>query len=173
MHKKESESGLVVTLQSVANAEKYVQIREGAVEGCGTGDELSELKVADCSEGLVSLESAKTTGQFIAVNEDGSVQLATETGPSAHFTVSSPTASKDAQAEATPQAESDSKESDATPQAEADPKGSEAAPAQSESDPTPTSTQQPQSESEPSETAQQEQQEQDPGTTAEAEPASS
>ena len=87
MHKKESESGLVVTLQNVADAEKYIQISEDKVGGDGTGDELSELKVSGTEEG-VAFESVKTSGQFIAVQEDGSVQTATESGPSTLFTPS-------------------------------------------------------------------------------------
>lgn len=76
----------MVTLQNVANAEKYVQISEGQVGPDGTGDELSELKVVETEEGCVAFESAKTAGQFIAVQEDGSVQTVTELGPSTHFT---------------------------------------------------------------------------------------
>ncbi len=85
VHKKDSESGLVLTLQNVANKEKWVQIKEGQLLADGTGDELSELSVTE-TNGCVVLESAKTPGQYVAVQEDGSGQVATELGPTAHFT---------------------------------------------------------------------------------------
>lgn len=85
MHKKDSESGLVLTLQNVADKEKWIQIKEGQLLADGTGDELSELSVT-VTDGCVVLESVKTPGQYVAVQEDGSGQVATELGPTAHFT---------------------------------------------------------------------------------------
>jgi hypothetical protein len=86
VHKKESESGLVVTLQ---NGETYLQISEDQVGADGTGDELSELKVVDAKDGHVAFESVKTEGKYIAVQEDGSVQTSAELDASTHFTASS------------------------------------------------------------------------------------
>lgn len=77
-----------MTLQSVAYTERYVKICEGQVGADGTGDEHCELKVVEI-EGCVTFESVKTSGQYVAFQEDGTVQTATEVGPSAHFTPSS------------------------------------------------------------------------------------
>lgn len=103
VHKKDSESGLVVTLQSVAHTEKYVQICEGQVGANGTGDEHSELKVVEI-ESCVTFESVKTSGQYLAVQEDGTAQTVTELAPSAHFMPSSPVKQETAK-EATPPAD--------------------------------------------------------------------
>ena len=99
VHKKESESGVVVTLQ---NGEKYLQISEDQVGADGTGDELSELKVIDAKDGHVAFESVKTAEKYIAVQEDGSVQTAAELGPPTHFTASSAVKEETAASEATP-----------------------------------------------------------------------
>lgn len=92
-----------MTLQSIAHTEKYVQICEGQVGADGTGDEHCELKVVEI-EGCVTFESVKTSGQYIAVQEDGSVQTSTEVGSSAHFTPSSAVQQETAKA-ATPPAD--------------------------------------------------------------------
>lgn len=65
-----------------------MQICEEQVGADGTGDEDCELKVVVVEE-CVTLESAKASGKYIAIQEDGNVQIITELGPSTHFTPSS------------------------------------------------------------------------------------
>ena len=95
VHKKDSESGHVVTLQS---GEKYVQISEDQVGVNDSGDELSELTVVEADGGCVAFESVKTGGRYICAQKDGSVETATELGPSTHFTVCSAAKQEEASA---------------------------------------------------------------------------
>lgn len=76
-----------MTLQSVAYSERYVKVCEGQVGADGTGDEHCELKVVEI-EGCVKFKSVKTSGHYVAVQEDGTVQTATEVSPAVHFTPS-------------------------------------------------------------------------------------
>lgn len=135
VHKKESESGLVVTLQSVAYTEKHVQICEEQVGADGTGDEQCELKVVVVEE-CVTLESVKASGQYIAVQEDGSVHTTTDLGPSAHFTPSSAVKEAEAKAETPPADEVEQKTEEQAEKADDKPEEKEDVEAKEEQSPT-------------------------------------
>ena len=81
MHRKESDSGLVVALQS---KEKWLQIKEDQLAADEKEGELSDLKVTE-AESCVVLESTQTPGQYVAAQEDGSGQVVSELSPAAHF----------------------------------------------------------------------------------------